>query len=316
VTVFRLGMVLKRTARSERGLVGRMAKEALSDASHGCPSVRKCPLSTAALPFCGEPAASSRSPVFGNDAWGSDDSGVIRLHLLTGPLKACGRGACAEPELLEEIRLGACAVAGEMIGSVDQLLKGISVAYAFVQERRIAVALLVVVASATICSAASSRPSRTTFAPAAGTKYISKRYGYEIVLGGKYGIVPALEQWVGDFPFGASGQVDVIVDVQDRKFVIAKPVSSGMSLSQWEAFVVKVKRQACHGLRNFRASSLGGVPAREFVNTCPGYDVITLAAIHGGRGYLLEYVSPTSFSAASDRRTYEAGRRAFRFTEK
>jgi hypothetical protein len=125
-----------------------------------------------------------------------------------------------------------------------------------------------------------------------------------------------LEQWVGVFPFGASGQVDLIADVQDRKFVVAaKPVPSGMSLSRWEAFVVGVKRQECHGLRNFRASSLGGVPAREFVNTCPEYDVITLAALHKARGYLLEYVSPTKFSAASDRLTYEAGRRAFRFTQ-
>jgi hypothetical protein len=177
-------------------------------------------------------------------------------------------------------------------------------------------ALALIATLAVVTDAASGRPSQTPSAPA-GTKYVSKQYGYEIVLKGRYGIVPAREQWVGDFPFGASGQVDVIVDVQDRKFVIAaKPVSSGMSLSQWEAFVVKLKRQACHGLRNFRASSLGGVPAREFVNTCPGYDVITLAALHNGRGYLLEYVSPPKFSGASDRRTYEAGRRTFRFSQK
>src|SRR5436305_10418738 len=54
---------------------------------------------------------------------------------------------------------------------------------------RIAVTLLVVVASATVCAAASSRPSKTTSAPAAGKKYISKRYGYSIVLRGKYVLV-------------------------------------------------------------------------------------------------------------------------------
>jgi hypothetical protein len=52
------------------------------------------------------------------------------------------------------------------------------------------------------------------------------------------------------------------------------------------------------------------------VNSCPEYEVITLAALHKGRGYLLEYLSPSSFSAASDRRAYEAGRRAFQFTQK
>lgn len=130
-------------------------------------------------------------------------------------------------------------------------------------------------------------------------------------------MTPAPGRWDGGFPFGDSGEVDLIVDPQDRKFIVAaKPVSSRMSLARCETFVVRVKRQACHRLRNFRASSLGGARAREFVNSCPGYDVITLAALHKGRGYLLEYVSPSSFSAASDRRTYEAGRRSFQFTQK
>jgi hypothetical protein len=186
---------------------------------------------------------------------------------------------------------------------------------------RIGVTLLAIVASAIACGAASSRPLQTTSALSAVTKYISKRYGYEIVLRGRYWIVPAQRQWDGSFPFGASGQVDVIGDyTQDRKFVVAaKPVPPGMSLSRWEAFVVRVQRSFCHGLRNFRASSLGGEPAREFVNSCPAfpeYEVITLAALHKGRGYLLNYLSLPSFSAASERRIYEAGRRAFQFTQK
>jgi hypothetical protein len=150
----------------------------------------------------------------------------------------------------------------------------------------------------------------------AGTKYISKRYSYEIRLRGKYTMTQASAQWQGVFPFGDSGQVDLIVaNNQDHKFIVAaKPVPPGMSLSRWEAFVVRVQRQACSRLRDFRASSLGGVPAREFVNSCPsGWEVITLAAVHQGRGYLLEYLSS---NAASGRRIYEAGRRAFHFTQK
>jgi hypothetical protein len=182
---------------------------------------------------------------------------------------------------------------------------------------RIAVTLLAVVASATASGAASSRPPQTTSAPPAGTKYISKRYGYEIVLRGKYLWLPAPRQWDGSFPFGQSGRVDLIADeTRDHKFAIAaKPVPPGMTLSRWEAFVVRVQRQFCHGLRNFRATSLGGEPARGFVNDCPQYEVITLAALHKGRGYLLNYLSAPSYSAASDRRIYEAGRRAFQFTQ-
>jgi hypothetical protein len=176
--------------------------------------------------------------------------------------------------------------------------------------------VFVVVASATGCGAESRSPQKTSV-PRVGTKYVSKRYRYEIVLLGKFGMVSALAPWDGSFPFGSSGRVDVIVDRHDRKFIVAaKPVSSGMTLSHWEAFVVNVKRQACHGLRTFRVSSLGGEPAREFLNSCPGYDVITLAALHRRHGYLLEYLSPPNFSAASERRVYEAGRRAFAFTQK
>jgi len=179
----------------------------------------------------------------------------------------------------------------------------------------IAVTLLAIVATATAWSAERRSSLQRTSAQQVGTKYISKRYRYEIVLRGKYAAIPALLPWDGSFPFGSSGQVDVIIDSLDRKFIIAaKPVSARMTLSRWESFVVRLKRQACHGLRKFRASSLGGEPAREFVNSCPDYEVITLAALHRGRGYLLEYLSPTSFSAASARSTYEAGRRGFQFT--
>lgn len=185
---------------------------------------------------------------------------------------------------------------------------------------RIAVTLLVVVASATVCGAASSRRSQPPYPPTphTGTNYVSKRYGYSIVLKGKYLWFLAKQQWDGRFPFGDTGQVDLIAGVyQDYKFAVAaKPVPAGMTLSEWEAFVEGVQRQQCHGLRNFRATSLGGEPAREFVNDCPSYRVITLAALHNGRGYLLNHLSEPTSNAAADRRNYDAGRRSFQFTQK
>jgi len=184
---------------------------------------------------------------------------------------------------------------------------------------RIAVTLLVVVASATVCGAASSRSSQPPYPPTphTGTKYISKRYGYSIVLKGKYLWFPAKKQWDGRFPFGDTGQVDEMAGYYiDHKFIVAaKPVPAGMTLSEWETFVEGVQKQICHGLRHFRATSLGGEPAREFVNSCPQYEVITLAALHNGRGYLLNYLSEPTSNAAAERRNYEAGRRSFRFTQ-
>jgi len=183
---------------------------------------------------------------------------------------------------------------------------------------RIAVALLVVVVSATVCGAASSRASQTTSAPPAGKRYISKRYGYSIAPKGSYLWIPAKQQWDGRFPFGSTGQPDLIEGwyTNDKFGVTAKPVPAGTTLPDWEAFVKGVQQQQCYGLRNFRPSSLGGEPAQEFTSTCPNpWRVITLAALHNGRGYLLNFLSAPSSNAAAERRIYDAGRRSFRFTQ-
>jgi hypothetical protein len=188
---------------------------------------------------------------------------------------------------------------------------------------RIAVGLLAVVASATVCGAASSRASQASSAPPAGKRYISKRYGYSIAPKGSYLWTPAKQNWDGRFPFGSTGQVDLIAGwyaATDDKFAVAaKPVPAGMTLSGWEAFVKGVQQQQCYRLRNFRASSLGGEPAQEFDNICPNspssWRVITLAALHNGRGYLINFLSEPSSNAAAERRNYDAGRRSFRFTQ-
>ena len=179
--------------------------------------------------------------------------------------------------------------------------------------RLAAVAVVVGVVSVS-AAAAAAKGLTARQAVRTGTTYISKLYGYEITLNGKYTMTKALFQWDGSFPFGANGMVDITIDPHDRKFIIAaKHVSSKMTLAGWQAFIVAVKKQNCTRLRDFRSTSLGGVPAREFVNSCPEYGVITLAALHNGRGYLFEYLSPTGSSASSARRTYEAGRRSFRY---
>jgi hypothetical protein len=187
---------------------------------------------------------------------------------------------------------------------------------------RIAVGLLAVVASATVWGAASSRASQASSAPPAGKRYISKRYGYSIAPKGSYLWTPAKQNWDGRFPYVDTGQVDLIAGwyINAKFLVSAMPVSAGTTLSEWEAFVKGVQDRYCGRLRDFRPSSLGGEPAQEFVNTCTAtntssWRVITLAAVHNGRGYLINFLSDPSSSAAAERRNYDAGRRSFRFTQ-
>jgi hypothetical protein len=86
----------------------------------------------------------------------------------------------------------------------------------------------------------------------------------------------------------------------------------------WAKSHTDVMTQLCRfwKSRAFRNATLGGVPAREFQIRCPVHDAIVAVAIHGGRGYTFQFVSPGANSAAADRREFEAGRRAFAFTTK
>jgi hypothetical protein len=91
-------------------------------------------------------------------------------------------------------------------------------------------------------------------------------------------------------------------------------VPASMSLSAWESKHVARMQSFCKKAYAFRNSTLGGAPAKEFMEMCPEYDVIVLTAIHGQRGYIFQFVSPTANTPVADRRSYEAGRRTFRFT--
>jgi hypothetical protein len=111
--------------------------------------------------------------------------------------------------------------------------------------------------------------------------------------------------------------VDTFGDRHDRKFIAAaKRLPPGTTLLKWSKSVVATMEGFCQKSRAFRKTTLGGGPARQFAIACPSYDVIVATAVHRGRGYILLFVSPTMNAAAADYRTYEAGRRSFRFTRK
>jgi hypothetical protein len=174
--------------------------------------------------------------------------------------------------------------------------------------------LAAAVTVALVAASSTAWAERAAEGSAPRSKFVSKLYGYELVLSGRYHPAYAAIEWSGSFPFGSS-LVDVFSDQQDRKFIIAAmPLKAGTTLQKWDAAQVATKESFCEKARAFRNTTLDGEPAREFVNRCPSYDVITLAARHRGLGYMFSFVSPTKQLAASDRRIYDAGRRSFRFT--
>jgi hypothetical protein len=174
-----------------------------------------------------------------------------------------------------------------------------------------------VVAVAFVAGSSAATTERAAERSAPRSTFVSKQYGYELVLSGRYSARYAIVLWSGGFPFGHLPDVDMFYDAQDRKFIIAaKRLSARATLRSWQAAHVATKESFCEKSRAFGKSTLDGEPAREFLNRCPSYDVITLVAVHRSRGYMFSFVSPTENAAASDRRIYDAGRRSFRFTGK
>jgi hypothetical protein len=197
-------------------------------------------------------------------------------------------------------------------------VRALSLLYSVRPRVRIVAALIVAAVAVVFATERSPASGQSASeASARGTKFVSTRYGYEIVLVGNYRASYAVVNWTGGFPFGGGGEVDVITDSRDRKFIVAaKRVSAGTTLRKWEAFRIANMRDICENLRAFRDTTLGGVAAREFMTRCPSYDVIVVSALHHRHGYIFQFLSPTPNVAASDRRIFDAGRRTFRFTAK
>jgi hypothetical protein len=156
-------------------------------------------------------------------------------------------------------------------------------------------------------------------ASAASTKFVSRRYGYEITLPERWRATYARRAWTGKFPLMDSGEVDFFEDRREHFFLVAATrLRAGTSLREWERAhaAVMTRSPYCERSRAFRSTRLGGVAAREFQNRCLVHDAIVVAAAHRGRGYTFQLVSPRRNTAVSDRRIFDTGRRSFRFTSR
>jgi len=153
---------------------------------------------------------------------------------------------------------------------------------------------------------------------AEAAKFVSKRYGYSLVLAGQWQARYARTGWTSNFPLMDSGEVDVFTDSTGERFFIvaATRVPPGTTLRQWERSHAEVMLgfAFCRKARAFRSTKLGGGSAREFLGSCLTHDAIVVVAVHRGRGYTFQFVSPKEDSVASDRDIFEPGRRSFRFT--
>jgi hypothetical protein len=179
-------------------------------------------------------------------------------------------------------------------------------------------AAILAIGTAMILAALSSATESSSAKPSVdAAKFVSKRYGYLIILGGQWKPRYARYGWSGGFPLVDGGEVDAFMESPDRFFLVAATSPpAGTTLREWEKSHAEVMSgfPLCQKARAFRKTKLGGVPAREFLTRCITHDAIVVAAVHRGRAYTFQFVSLKENSATSDRRVFEPGRRSFRFT--
>jgi hypothetical protein len=175
------------------------------------------------------------------------------------------------------------------------------------------VAVLALIGSALlVASAAAAAPA---------TRFVSKQYGYSIVLAG------GSSSWMSSYAFVAwsTGSVepgspafDTFTDLRaDRDYLVAaRRRPTGSTLEKWTTSFISSSEWGCrtHSLSN---STLSGSPARVFTYTCSDVPYgIGITALHNHLGYLMLVASRGSTSRASDRSAFEAAQRSFRFLTK
>jgi hypothetical protein len=174
-------------------------------------------------------------------------------------------------------------------------------------------ALCVIVSALVLVPAAASAPN---------TKFVSKQYGYSIVLPGNS------SRWFSSFArvTWSTGTIspdtaafDTFTDLQtDRLYIIgARRLLAGSTLEKWTATFLRNRGPNCTTRPSFSTSRLSETPARLLTWTCTdGYNAIGITTLHGRLGYFMLVASPTSSSRASNRTAFNGARASFRFLSK
>jgi hypothetical protein len=156
-------------------------------------------------------------------------------------------------------------------------------------------------------------------AAAPATKFVSKQYGYTIVLPGgssSWRLSYALVTWSAGSVEPGSPAFDTLTDLRvGRNYLVAaRRQPTGSTLKQWTTSFISSPAFGCPTQSSLSNSTLSGVPARVFTYTCSDVPYgIGITALHDHVGYVMLVASLGSTSRASDRSAFEAARRSFRF---
>ena len=174
-------------------------------------------------------------------------------------------------------------------------------------------ALCVIVSALVLVPAAASAPN---------TKFVSKQYGYSIVLPGNS------SRWFSSFArvMWSTGPVspdtsafDTFTDLRaDRLYIVgARRLPAGSTLEKWTAIFLRNRGPNCTTQASLSNSKLSGTPARLLTWSCTdGYNAIGITALRAQLGYFMLVASRTTGSHASHRTAFSGAQASFRFLSK
>ena len=174
-------------------------------------------------------------------------------------------------------------------------------------------ALCVIVSALVLVAAAASAPN---------TKFVSKQYGYSIVLPGNS------SRWFSSFArvTWSTGTIspdtkafDTFTDLQtDRLYIIgARRLQAVSTLEKWTATFLRNRGPNCTTRSSLSNSQLSGTPAHLLTWSCTdGYNAIGITVLHAHLGYFMIVASPTATSRASNRPAFNGAQASFRFLSK
>ena len=163
-----------------------------------------------------------------------------------------------------------------------------------------------------IPSAAVPGPSSTK--PQAET-FVSDRYGFSITPPTGSYTQNATADWDASCLCGLNNPAWDQAFVDGRRVVLdATAVDPAMDLARWRARMVKLSPAVCHDSATATKVTIGGEDGLEWTTSCSdGFNVIELAALHGGRGYIVLFASPTSDGLADNQTAFDSLMRSFEY---
>jgi hypothetical protein len=175
--------------------------------------------------------------------------------------------------------------------------------------------------AAALCVIALALVLVPTATSAPNTKFVSKQYGYSIVLPGstKYWRSSfAIITWSAGSPQPGSPAFDTYTDLRvNRLYLIAaRRLPTGSTLAKWTTFAKTPGALGCKAQSSLPNSTLAGAPARVFTYTCSDVYGIGITALHNHLGYLMLVSSRPGTPRASERSAFNTAQASFRFLPK